>query len=666
MHRCWPWAQIPACAGSGRITLCVTGCCWLILLAGCHFASERAIGERLLADGELRAAYTVFDQIAVDYGDVRAGVRAGRIARQLAEESYEEARAWLDRGHADEAFHRLTRCLTLDPSHPRALALSHELHAESNQFEAWWHRYRDAVDASDWLEAVELARGPQLEHFRWPFRGRWNEFTDLAWSDLRREVERSPDLESLRRAVQRGAVFLTRYGVTEGTPRVGDARSCVLGLDRERQWQAELLFWRAQLEVASRVEALASEARSALQAGESEAAVRALRHAMFLRPESQSVREQLDEALDRALADLFAELAKHVEAERWGDALGAARRLERWGIRGDDPRRAAIPLPTLKQLHARELASVASSAEAEGRVGFALIQWLRAAGLDPEAPEFEREAGRLRGVLQAIPVVEVVGPGETPIRQDAPWVRCGTPEYIEQRRSLAFRQRADLYPVATVDRESPVHQIEQQRWLEHRTRVEELYAEWQAAQEVEKNPARERYDSAVRTLLESRQRLERMSPREARVAWQSDPSEIETRELLAELQIPLEVWAADRGRIEFVVHEKVRITDRMTQGRHGVPEDPDDLPAAEAARDQLAQRCEVRVQELLRSLELEERRAWFERAEAARFEGALEAAVELGVRVIVSAPTAGDPLREAALRWLVESGGVPAEVADRL
>ncbi|MGE3163520.1 MAG: hypothetical protein AB7O52_01290 [Planctomycetota bacterium] len=650
-------------AAPAWMTLPIVGPLVLGSLVGCHFASERAAGERLWAAGELLSAHAAFERIADDWRDPQAAAYATQIARQLARECHDEALSFLARGYPEQAYQRLTRCLTLDPSHPRALALAHDLHDEALEFEDWCRRYRAAVDHGRWEDCVDLGRGPQLRYFRWPYRGRWAELAELAWTQIRQETEGAPDAARLRAEVARAREFLDRFGAQREHAGAEAVCESVLPMELESEWRRELANWCERLEVHDRVAMLCTAARTASARSDAESAVRILARALFLLPESAAVRELYDGAREDVVAgwsETLAELARH---ERWGEALAVARRLRSWG--GELVGSHALDVASLERRHAGQLVAESAAAEAAGRVGLALVQRLRARALDSEGESVEREIVRLRGRLRLLAVVRVVG-SEAAVADDASWIRCGEPEYDEQRRSLAFRQRSEWRVGGTVDRENPAHALEQTRWLAARELVERLYLEWQSAAPGERGISRARYESALCELTESRERLERMDPRERRVAWEADPAEVETRELIARLDLPVEVRGADRGRVELLVSEHMRITDRTTAPGAGVPGDPDELPTAASARKQLEDRCQVRVRELLRSLELEERRNWLERATEAARTASFEDAVDLAVKVIVSAPTHEDLLRAAAIGLLVDSCAIEPTVAHEL
>ena len=158
-------------------------------------------------------------------------------------------------------------------------------------------------------------------------------------------------------------------------------------------------------------------------------------------------------------------------------------------------------------------------------------------------------------------------------------------------------------------------------------------------------------------------RIQVLPIQESRTTWVRQERQVETRELVAELVVPLTIIRADGPDETRRLEEQLRVVDRLSAAdkSRSLPGDPDDLPSAREARHTLEQRIDALLEQLTVELRRHVQASLLPRAEKLFREGQNEPAIELLVRALVDATDApGACLRSdaAALleRWTEHTG----------
>lgn len=632
---------------------------WLVLLVlpiltSCFAAHERRLARDLVADGDLEGAHRILESL-VSEGETQDEDALLEVRRQIAAHHFRQATEWRRRGHDQEAFQQLSRALLRHPQHAPARHLALTVGDEQDVLRHWTERYRAAVDSGDAEGALDLLVEAERDGLDQRHYGVVDQLVARAWQKYAvsfEEARIARRLADMQLHVAAAGAFLNRH------------ETFVLPV--ALSLSDELDGWRAVLRIQEHLEARVAAAERAHDAGEATLALRQIRQAYLLDPECPWLHRRLQELQAQAVEAWLEQLKQASAAGEWQDALALWRRLEALGVAPESAELQSrlsaagelLSLPALQELRAQELVASAIRLEQMGRVSDALLALIQAVQLNPALASSEAQATivRLRSELRARPLVAV---GEiAPERTVAPiLVQRGSASF-EERRLPRLKQRSDLLlPGALQERPNPSYEAERSRLISLQQQYDDAHRKFTNAEEMDQGFLASRCAHMQQSIERMQVRLEEMAPTEQRLSWQSSTWETETWELVAELDLPIELHRIDHGWSLQSVKAQLRVLDqkRAPDLSRGVPEDPDELPASAVVRQRLEAECQERFEELLSSLRDEARLLLCQRAQRRITAGEPSEAVDDLVWVILSSPSLQDPIRARAARLLVQA-----------
>lgn len=621
------------------------------LLLGCFVGRERREAAACLERGDLGSAHRILVQLVHDSEHPPDRVQLRRVERQLAEQHYDRAEDWLRRGFPEKAYDEFAHCLRYDPQHVAARARASAIASDYERLQSWRQQYCQAVEEERWQDALALIVAPQGPYFQHRYYGNVDQYLTRSWDALLTDLaasEQRLDEQSTRAGLQRAESFLEEYAE-------------LLGGNVNRLHE-ELSVWRDRADQRARIDALVRRAQDRAQTGQPRDGMDLLSEALFWDPQRPELRKLLREHRDLWVEQCQSRLRQAYQAKQWDLALAAAATLERLGAMDDELERHQ--LPSLRELRVQELLEEARSHERQGWVGAALRSVSQALDADPSSAAAQRELTRLRGILRARPLVATDAAAAREEHDSAPViVEALTPEYRERRAAGLKRQWEELRPDGIEQEDNPSYIEEHRRWVAARDRTQRLYRVWQDAGSFDRDMARSRYEMAAAGLERIRQRLQQLAPRERRARWRAESRDTQTRQLRAELLIPLRIHRAGTGWSEHTIAADLTLSDRTQRGdaTRSLPDDPDELPGQSQARSRLEAQCQAQMRHYLRELEVEARLWLLREAEACLERDERQPALEYAVWALLSAPQDLDPLRRQAASLLADHLEYPLE-----
>ncbi|MEM7167581.1 MAG: hypothetical protein AAF581_19165 [Planctomycetota bacterium] len=628
----------------------------LPLLTSCFAAHERRLAKELIADGDLVGAHRILENLVAE-GETQDTDALLEVRRQIAADHFERAMNWRRRGYDSLAFQELGKALLHHPQHVPARHLALRVGDEAATLRDWVDRYRGAIDAGDAELALDLLVAAERDGLQQRHYGVVQQLVVQAWDTYKERFEAARlarRIADMQQAIAAAEQFLDRHRTFVQTTEIA---TCT-----------QLDHWRAALRTQEVIEGLVVRAERAHKAQEHAAALHEIRQAQLLDPECCWLHRRLGELRAIAVEAWLGDLRQAADENQWEAALALWRRLEGMGIVPDGAD-GDLTLPSIQQLRAEELLVSAARLEREGRTASALLALIQAQQLHPALVHgsVQGTVVRLRSELRARPLVEV-GREISAEAAIAPIVvRQGTAAY-EERRLPRLKQRGDvLLPEQLQERGNPSYEAERSRWRALQQQYEVAQRQHDSAAPRDQEFLASRCAHMQRSLERMRVRLDQMQPTELRLSWKSETWETETWELIAELELPVELHRIGQGWQTQRVAAQLRALDqtRASDAARSVPEDPNELPATSAVRAQLDRECQLRFDELLVELRAEARSLLCRRAQESLGAGDAADATEDLVWVILSSPSLHDPIRARAAR-LLEEAACPDSVVEAL